>query len=56
LDRENYQYAFVTGPKKSYLWLLARTQKVDESVLDLFIETSRKLGYDIDKLIYVDQS
>ena len=25
LDHENYQYALVSGPDKSYLWLLARS-------------------------------
>ncbi len=55
LDKDNYQYAFISGPKKSYLWLLARTPKVDTRVLDLFMETSRQLGFDVDRLIFVDQ-
>ena len=32
LDRENYQYAFVSGPDLSYLWLLSRTPEVDDAL------------------------
>jgi apolipoprotein D and lipocalin family protein len=32
LDRDNYHYAFVTGPNKSYLWLLSRTQTVESDL------------------------
>ena len=55
LDKENYNYAFVTGPKKSYLWLLSRTPTVSENVLDRFIKMSEGLGFDTDKLIFVEQ-
>ena len=54
LDRENYQYAFVSGPNTSYLWLLARTPQVDEKVTEQFIRRSQQLGFDTSKLIYVE--
>jgi apolipoprotein D and lipocalin family protein len=54
LDRKNYQYAFVSGPKTSYLWLLARTPEVDEKVTELFVKRSQELGFDTSKLIYVE--
>jgi apolipoprotein D and lipocalin family protein len=54
LDRKNYQYAFVSGPKTSYLWLLARTPEVDERVTELFVKRSQELGFDTSKLIYVE--
>ena len=53
LDKENYQYAFVSGPNTSYLWLLSRTPTVSEEVVARFIEKSKKLGFDTDKLIFV---
>lgn len=31
LDKDKYQYAFVSGPNTSYLWLLSRTPTVDET-------------------------
>ena len=51
---DNYQYAFVSGPDTSYLWLLSRTPKVDQAVIDQFIDRASSLGFETDKLIYVD--
>jgi apolipoprotein D and lipocalin family protein len=55
LDQENYQYAFVSGPNTSYLWLLARTPAVGESVRARFVAEAAKRGFDADKLISVRQ-
>lgn len=55
LDRENYQYAFVSGPDLSYLWLLSRTPQLPEEVVSDFIAQSKSLGFDTSKLIMVDQ-
>lgn len=55
LDRESYQYAFITGPSESYLWLLARSPSVESDVLDLFVETAQRAGFDTEKLIFVAQ-
>jgi apolipoprotein D and lipocalin family protein len=55
LDQENYQYAFVSGPDTSYLWLLSRSPTVSEAVRKRFIERARELGFDTDKLIFVRQ-
>jgi len=56
LDKENYQYSFVSGNNRSYLWLLARTPTVSEDIVNRFLIRSKELGFDTDKLIYVDQS
>ena len=50
---ENYQYAFVTGADKSYLWFLSRAPKVDDDLKKHFLETVNKLGYDTAELIFV---
>lgn len=55
LDKENYQYAFVSGPDLSYLWLLSRTPEVDESVMQRFLQQADRAGFDTDALILVDQ-
>jgi apolipoprotein D and lipocalin family protein len=55
LDKDNYQYAFVSGPNTSYLWLLSRTPTVDEKLLSQFINKAEKLGFETEKLIYVNQ-
>ena len=53
LDHENYQYALVSGPDKSYLWLLARSPKINEDIKNDLIAKARAAGFDTDKLIYV---
>ena len=54
LDKENYEYAFVSGNSTSYLWLLSRTPAVSEDVLPRFKARAGELGFDTDKLILVD--
>lgn len=54
LDREDYNYAFITGPDMSYLWLLARTPRVDQELVTRFIEQSQELGFNTDNLIFVE--
>jgi apolipoprotein D and lipocalin family protein len=54
LDKDNYQYAFVAGYNKSYLWLLSRTPEVSDDIVARFIRTSGELGFDTDSLIFVD--
>jgi apolipoprotein D and lipocalin family protein len=53
LDREDYRYAFVSGPDKSYLWFLARTPEVSEEMADRFVQRARALGFNTANLIFV---
>jgi apolipoprotein D and lipocalin family protein len=55
LDREGYQYAFVSGPDESYLWLLSRSPSVSEALKEHFVERAQTLGFDTERLIFVDQ-
>lgn len=54
LDREGYQYSLVSGPDKSYLWILARHPRLDKAVLDGLIAKATTAGFDTSKLIWVD--
>lgn len=54
LDKD-YRYSLVSGPDKSYLWLLSRTPKMDPAVQQRLIDKARALGFDTSKLIYVAQ-
>ena len=56
LDKENYQYTFVTSYDKSYLWLLARTPTVSDALLDRFVQKAAELGFETDKLIFPKQN
>ena len=55
LDKTNYDYAFISGYTNSYLWLLARTPNIDHAIIDRFISLSKKLGFNTDTLIFVNQ-
>ncbi|MGB1912685.1 MAG: lipocalin family protein [Porticoccaceae bacterium] len=50
---ENYQYAFIAGNSRDYLWLLARTPEVSEELIDQFISRASLLGFDTSQLIFV---
>lgn len=50
---EDYEYAFVSGPKTSYLWLLARQPEVTDEVMQRFRSRAGELGFDLDELIIV---
>ena len=54
LDKKDYQYAFVSGPDTSYLWLLAREPQVEKNVTELFVKRAQESGFDTSKLIYVE--
>lgn len=55
LDQEAYQYAFVSGPDLSYLWLLSRKPDLEAEVIDRFVARAQQLGYDTGQLIFVEQ-
>jgi len=53
LDKKHYQYALVCGPDRSYLWILARTTALPESVLKNLLTSAKDMGFDTDRLIFV---
>ena len=55
LDQDGYEYAFISGNDKDYLWLLARTPTVSDKVKSDFIDKARALGFETEQLIFVDQ-
>lgn len=50
-----YQYAFVSGPDLSYLWLLSREPNVSEEIMQIFREMATARGFDLEKLVLVEQ-
>jgi apolipoprotein D and lipocalin family protein len=55
LDREGYDYAFISGPDTSYLWLLARQSTVSDEVMERFRARALELKFDLEELILVNQ-
>lgn len=56
LDHENYQYSLVSGPDRSYLWILARTPQINPDLKAELVKTASAAGFDTGKLIFVDQT
>lgn len=56
LDRENYSYSLVSGPDKSYMWLLSRTPTMDLETKKRLLDKAQALGFDTSKLIHVPQT
>ncbi len=54
LDKIDYQYAFIAGYNKSYLWLLSRSPTVSDEITARFIRKAGELGFNTDGLIFVD--
>lgn len=54
LDADNY--AFVCGPNRSYLWLLARNPEVPAELKSRFVEQARSFGFDVSQLIWVSHT
>jgi apolipoprotein D and lipocalin family protein len=55
LDHANYQYSLVCGPDKSYLWVLSRSPTLNEELKKTLINKAATLGFDTNRLIFVDQ-
>jgi len=53
LDQAQYSYALVCGPNKSYLWILARTPQMDESIKKRLVAKATSLGFNTQQLIFV---
>ena len=50
-----YEYAVVGHPKRSYLWILSRTPKLDKAVYQGILERITAQGYDLKPLIQTPQ-
>lgn len=53
LDKKDYAYSVVTGPDRSYFWLLSRTPQLPEADLRALLERAKALGFATDQLIFV---
>lgn len=53
---DDYKVALVGSKSPKYLWILSRTPVLNDSILDAVLEEASSRGYDIDDLIWVDQS
>ena len=55
LDQTDYQYALVSGPTTSYLWILARTPHIYPDLQQTLVAKAAASGFDTSALIFVEQ-
>lgn len=56
LDKNGYEYAFVTSYSKDYLWLLSRKPTIEPQLRDRFLTIARQHGFKVEELIFVNQN
>jgi lipocalin len=54
LDND-YQWALIGSSSDDYLWILSRTPQMEEELYDQLLGKLKKRGYDVSKLIKVEQ-
>lgn len=54
LDK-NYKYALVVGNTVDYLWILSRETSIPENVKENYLKKAEELGFDTERLIWVNQ-
>ena len=53
---DQYTTAYITGYDRDYLWLMSRTPKVSDEVLEAFKARAEAEGFGLGELIVVEQS
>ncbi len=51
----DYKYALVAGESLKYLWILSRTPEIPQEVKDHFLAKAKKIGYQVEKLVWTIQ-
>lgn len=55
LDHKNYSYAMIGSNSDKYFWILSRTPKLSDEVLDMLVKRAKERGFDTSKIIWVEQ-
>ncbi|RXQ95791.1 lipocalin [Ancylomarina salipaludis] len=52
---DDYQWAIIGSSSDKYLWILSRTPQIDKDLYTALLENLKRRGYDISKLLKVEQ-
>ena len=52
----SYRWSLVVGPDRGYVWILSRDKQLTPEVREQVLAQARKLGIDVDRLIWVAQT
>lgn len=55
IDSKDYQYTVIGVPSRSYVWIMARTPQLDETLYQSLLQKLQKVGYDVEKIQKVPQ-
>ncbi|MEX1200186.1 MAG: lipocalin family protein [Methylophaga sp.] len=55
LDQAAYQYAYIVGPNRDYLWLLARQPSLSNAQKQDFVASAQAYGFATEQLIWLDE-
>ena len=55
LDNENYEWAIIGSSSPNYLWILSRKPQIEDELYQKLIKRIENRGYDLGKLILVEQ-
>ncbi|MHB8054872.1 MAG: lipocalin family protein, partial [Candidatus Aminicenantales bacterium] len=53
---DDYSHVVVGAPDRDYLWILARTPRIDENLYKEIVARCADKGFDVTKLVLSDQS
>lgn len=54
LDLENYSYSLVSGPNRSFLWILSRTPQLEDEIKNKLVKKAQELKFNTDNFIWVE--
>jgi apolipoprotein D and lipocalin family protein len=55
LDND-YNYALIVSNNLNYLWILSRYKTIPNEIKSNFLQKARDIGFNVDKLIWVEQN
>lgn len=55
LDQDEYNYALIGSSSDKYLWILSRAPILPEEIKKKLLDAATRRGYDVKKLIWVEQ-
>jgi apolipoprotein D and lipocalin family protein len=55
LDQKNYDWVMIGSSSPKYFWILSRKPMMDDATYKMLLDNARERGYDLSKLIRVQQ-
>jgi len=54
IDTDYETYTMISGPDRSYFWILSRTPQLDSQIQSRLIQKAKEAGFETEKLIFVN--